>query len=472
MIKVYRRASIVLKPIEINIDNNELFVKTETDNYNRTTKKLKSDSDLKEPVDDLSKTPLIYFNNILIDGTKIKRLFLYNTEFLPRIEIEFEDPSTNILKDNYPLDNSIVSFYIDSKNDAFYSIRMDFKVISFDTIKKYNYKENVYFRIVGILNVDDFYKTEYESYIGTSYSVINEITKNIGLGFASNIENSNDQQVWINNAMYKIDFIKKIIEHSYISDKTFVFGFVDFYYNFNYIDIEKQLSEDISNQMTVIDSKLIKNDDKSSIVNLKLSNSPDFNNTEFKINKYTIENDSTSTNLNYGYRHKVIYFDSYENKIKKYLIDAITNDSENNIVLKDNSEEGDKLYNNMIKTSYLGKCSVNVHANYIHSKIHNSMNLDFLQKLKMTVELNKVNYALYRFQKINVELYDLSSIEKEKDLKRDVNEKNIYKTKLIERLSGEWLITGIKYIYDIERGENIQELTLVKRELTLNYKNK
>lgn len=43
--------------------------------------------------------------------------------------------------------------------------------------------------------------------------------------------------------------------------------------------------------------------------------------------------------------------------------------------------------------------------------------------------------------------------------------KRQFENKIIHKLSGEWLITGINFIFDRNSG-NYQEVTLIKRELT------
>ena len=84
--------------------------------------------------------------------------------------------------------------------------------------------------------------------------------------------------------------------------------------------------------------------------------------------------------------------------------------------------------------------------------------------------MGKPNYALYRFQKILIELYNFGKIEDEEEMdsQQDGTGQNQYDSKIIHRLSGEWLITAINLTFSRESG-NIQEITLVKRELTEEY---
>ncbi len=480
MIEILQRSTITTKAYELNYANNPDLKKQ----YEKVGKELpeKSDEDIQKNVDDLAKYPIVYLNNVMIESTNINKLYLYNDEFVPKLTLEFSDPTNKLIDENFPVDNSIISIFKDSSNTSFMGIKMDFKVTDFTIIKGTKKTEKITFIIDAIINVDDFYFNDFESYKGTSFDVLKTICTNMGLGFATNITNTNDEQVWINPSNYKIEFLTDIIDGSYISDDTYLFGYLDFYYNFNYVDIEKQLSEDISEQKTLLENKQMLLDGKETEVPLILTNHPDKDNTNLKIDKYTIVNSSTNVNLTYGYKHIVNYYNKTNDEIKNYAIDSISNnDDSNKIIMKGNDIESDDLYNNMSINTWIGKIDTdNAHENYLHSMLQNKMNLQFLQKLKMKVRLQKMNFGLYRFQKVNVELYNLGkTVDKtnanEIDVNKQDNRENNSKKEIdkfeetiINKLSGEWLIIAINFIYDKSQG-NIQEITLVKRELTDKY---
>lgn len=479
MIEIKNRASIVTKDFTLNYANNPELEQR----YKKETGQdlpAKNDEDIQRQTDDLSKYPVVYLNDVMIESQNISKLILYNDRFVPKLTIEFSDPTNNLLDDKFPSDNSIISVFKDSTNSSFMGIKIDFKVTDFTIIKGAKNNDQITYAIDGSLNVDELYINDYESYEGTSYDVIKKISTDIGLGFASNITNTNDKMIWINPSNYRKEFLRDIVDASYISDDTYLFGYIDFYYNFNYIDIEKQMTDDISEQKNLIEnSQLIKNDQETE-TSLILTNHPDKDSTNLKIDKYTIENSSTNINLTYGYRHNIEYYNKSNDEIKSYNIDSISDEGDNKIVMKGNDTENDFLYNNMVVNTWMGKLDMdNSHENYLHSMLQNKMNLKFLQKLKMKVRMNRINYGLYRFQKVQVELYNLGkwNAEKTKDPnakssieKNNTNqqEPDTFKENIIHKLSGEWLITAINIIYDRKEG-NIQEITLVKRELTEKY---
>jgi len=315
----------------------------------------------------------------------------------------------------------------------------------------------------------------FESFKGDSYKVLKKLSLEMGLGFASNINTTNDDMVWVNNANYRIEFMKDIVERSYIDDDTFLFGYLDYYYNFNFVDIEKQLKDDISEQMNMLDRQQVSKDEKENITPLILSNNPDQSSSNTKIDKYTLVNTSTKINLEYGYRHVATYYNKIDDEIKRYALDSITDDNDNSIVLKGLPGENNGLFDNMKNGTWMGKLDTdNVHENYLHTIVQNKLNLKFLQKLKMKVKMNKVNYGLYRFQKVAVELYNMGKTPNndtsgQEPAKTPVDAAKQHDDMIINKLSGEWLITSINITYSKKDG-NSQELTLVKRELTEEYK--
>ena len=278
--------------------------------------------------------------------------------------------------------------------------------------------------------------------------------------------------VWINPYFYKIEFMNEIVKKSYLSDETYLFGYIDFFYNFNYVDIEKQLQDDISEQINITDDEQLAKDEKPKEIPLILSNNPDKSNSNLFINKYTIDDESTSINLNLGYRYYSLNYNKSDATINRQLLDSISDAGNiDNIVLKDNTEDS-FMYENHIGGEWSGKMDIdNVHENFLHTTIQNKNNLKFLQKLKMTIKMERPNYGLYRFQKVLLELYNLNKLNNKDDDNKKVSDMDMagqYDDKIIHKFSGEWLITAINFLFNKADG-NYQEITLVKRELTKEY---
>jgi hypothetical protein len=110
----------------------------------------------------------------------------------------------------------------------------------------------------------------------------------------------------------------------------------------------------------------------------------------------------------------------------------------------------------------------NVHKYFLYAYKNNERNLSFLEKLKMKISLSSPNYNLYRFQKVEVNLFKVNDIANQDDVKDDSKTGTSQEERTLnQRLSGEWLIIAITYNYGEGDGFS-QEITLVKRELGFN----
>ncbi len=410
----------------------------------------------------MGKLPYLFIPNpesdgggLPLDHNDILKMKLYNDGFLPRLDVIFRDPLNKVITDLYPTDKSFISFFKKSESDLLMPIRIDFIINNFRAIKERegDNTEKIYSLTSELLfnNI-----TENVAYKGTSFAVLQSLAQKSKLGFASNIDNTEDEMIWINTGMYISEFIQDTTKNSYKSDETFMVSFIDLYYNLNYIDIEKQLAENSWNEKSVAEYLVLV--DEENIHSLVLSNHPNFLGTNLYIDKYNLDNTARFVNFEIGYQSKILYYDKTDIEVVNDELDIITNE-ENKIVLKNfKKEENYRQYN-------LGKQDQdNVHKKFLYSRKLNENNLDYLQKVKMNIILNIPNMSLYRFQNVQLVLFEQFSFTDS-----DIKEKKASdKYKINDKLSGEWLITGINYIYDIRTGFS-QEITLAKRELTKIY---
>jgi len=422
------------------------------------------------------KYPFISYKGMPIESDSISKLKLYNNKFLPYLEMVFVDKTGRIQDDYFPLDDSIISLFLRSHTVKKLPIRMDFKITSFSMSKKTDY-ENQEYTVGAELNIDGLYIRNWESYKGSSFNVLKTISKELELGFVTNIDDTSDDMTWININNSKSEFIRNITEHSYKSDETFMWSYVDFYYNLNYVEIETQLKEDISRQGNVMAESYVQGEGIDTVQSLTLTNNPDANNpnSNLFIKNYVLLNDTTALNIDLGYKHRIHYYDQTNTNYNSTFLDSISDtDNNSSIVLKGNPERPDsKFSNNVFNQTYLGKMDTdNVHKNYLYAYNQNLNNIKFLQKIKMVVVLNQANFNLYRFQKVNVVLYKMSQImQGDEEQTQNLDNSQLDKAgernwKINDRLSGEWLITGINMTFDKDNG-SVQEVTMIKRELSL-----
>jgi hypothetical protein len=92
-----------------------------------------------------------------------------------------------------------------------------------------------------------------------------------------------------------------------------------------------------------------------------------------------------------------------------------------------------------------------MHPNYNYADFLNNRNLQELEKITVIANLPNPNFSLYVFQKIKVVFINLTS--------------DAFNSILNERLTGNYLITNIKFEYS--SGRMIQIIHLSRRDLTL-----
>ena len=452
MIKVLERPSITLQRMVIDyLEFNE-------------------DSLADEYALDIGRYPYIQIGNLVIQTDYTTKIVLHNDQFLPKIEIFFEEPTMKLIDGLFPLDDEIVSLFIQSSSESLMPVRMDFKITEFNVARL---DSRINYVLVGLLNVDFLYYQDAYLYSDTSFNVLRKIAKKSNLGFATNIDDTDDFMSWINANDSNMEFIQDVVKYSYRSDDSFMLSYIDFYYNLNYVDIETELDEDISETKAIFFGSNFFKDKKDITTNLILTNHPNVINSNMYIAKYNIVNNSTAVNLDIGYRKYITYFDKTGNIRYEHIIDSLSTSEENNAILKGRTGELSQIFKNSINYKYLGTIDTdNVHPNYLYAKVQNEQNLDFFQKVRMKITLKSMNFNLYRFQKVKIELYKLEelnmdevpNIEENTEGKRSIDwDKN----RLNQRLSGEWLITAINYTFN-KHGGFLQEVTLARRELGFN----
>ena len=395
---------------------------------------------------------------LIIDNNYVISMNLHNDEFYPYIELTFKDPTGFIGNRLHPDDNTTLTFYKKSQSDIVMPVHMDFAVSDFRIVKnKVNTEEKIY-HMVALLKIENDI-TENVAYKGTSFNVLQQISKNMQLGFASNLNDTDDEMTWINPGLYCTKFLSEITNNSYSTDDSFLISYIDLYYNINYIDIEKQLNGDTFVHKSIGHTKIVNG--KESVTNLLITNHPNMRGSNMFIDKYIIDNDSRRVNLNIGYNSNIYHYNKTEDSAFMNKLDTITNPTNDPFKMSMKSLNPESN----IKKYYMGKLDEdNVHTNFLYAKKQNENNIDFLQKIRMNIILTNSNMSIYRFQHIELIIYELGVISNE-SLVGDEEKTDSYR--INEKLSGDWLITGINYLY--LNGAVSQEITLVKRELNIEY---
>jgi hypothetical protein len=390
-------------------------------------------------------TPFLSIGGSQINDRDIISFSLYHEGMIPKVDILFRDTNGMISKQP-PRDDTKFDIFLNSRSVNLKCIHLIFKIEEFGRMEAGQYS------LSGTLDVSDLYRNKFKVRRGTSFEVLREICKDLKIGFNSNIENTTDTMPWRNVGDKEYKFMEDIIKHSYISEESFMAGYIDFYYCFNYVDIEKEMKRDITNDVGIdtggIDKPGEKDADK--IKSLKLTSEKGQQTSSMYFSKKAERNESTKISMEQGYRTRTKFYDTVKKMFLVFDVDSTTSDGSKSHILK--GSEGDKeSFDNNYVTKYHGKIDTdNVHKNHNYAVTQNKINLDNMMKNQMDISLPNPNFNLYRFQKIQVFLMkDAATVAAPETIQW--------------RYSGEWMIASIKYTF--LNGTLSQEITLARKEM-------
>lgn len=392
--------------------------------------------------------PFVSYNGIQIEPKYIRSFGMSVQELLPTVNITFEDQWGLMADRGAPLDDSKITVFISSRSPALKSIFMRFKITSFSNTGNT-------FILTGISDINKMFTSKFESYSNmTSFECLQEFAKSAGLGFNSNVTGSNDKMTWINPAKSGREFIKDVISKSYRNDSSFIWCYIDPYYNLNYIDVEEALKIDIKSDIGIHTLGLNNVDgfkDDNKIIDLILTNDKSMSSSNHYFESWSLINNSTSISLKKGYLNTVKFYDINALNFLIFDIDSITSEGDKTIIMKANPQD-EEFFREHVTTTYVGKLDTsNMHKNYNYSVVQNKQNIEDVQKIGIKLNMTSPNFNLYRFQKVRVVISNKGSTPTHGLLNN--------------RLTGEWMIIDITYSQ--MDGKFRQNLTLVKRELEL-----
>lgn len=401
-----------------------------------------------EILQSLGNFPFVWYNSYQIEVNDIQFFQLYISNNIPTLKLSFKD-TLNLMRDKaFPLDDSKIQIFLNPRSDQLHPIFLQFKIVKFSF-------DGPNLLIDGVIDVNQLYTKRFKSYSNmSSYKLFMEFCKEVGMGFNTNIDNTNDIMTWINTGQRNLDFLNSVIDSSYLSDQTFLLYYIDYYYNINYIDIEKELNRNIKEELGVANTgieEIAKIDDKEKVSRLWITNDYSMQNSNSYFSKYRVINNSTKISIQEGYLSKVKFYDELSKDFLIFDIDSITSRGDKSIILK-GAPQDDSFFTENTQIIYAGKLDTdNMHSNYQYSSIQNNRNISELQKVCIEVEMGTPNYNLYKFQK----LYVLISNQASTPSASQIN----------NRLSGEWFIIDIKFMFDGRKYSQI--LRLIKKELDL-----
>lgn len=331
--------------------------------------------------------------------------------------------------------------------------------------------------------------------ISKSYSKLNskealkKICENIGLGFAENESSPNDKMTWINTNLSTLQFMQNIAKHAYQDDDAFFMAFIDKYYYLNYIEVNRQLKVEDAQQTFLTsanplasginqkmkDDGIKKQLEEETMMNY-LTTEIEYSDKANYIASLNLISDQGEIIKKQGYKKNIFYYDHLKaaqapnEKFKDFFmtpLKSIDRGQDNHLVPDEQS-----LAENRIK-KWMNIDYGNNHPEWNAARLLNSHNLKELEKIKLKVALNNINFQVIRGFTIPVYV---SIQQAEKTLKATPNSKDqkvkdqndnpdLRKQTPDEQLTGYYYVSGAKYHYDKSHPNGLYtELFLARRE--------
>lgn len=448
--------------------------------------------------------PLVKINGYVFQQDEVISLNLKLVGKYPELTASLKDSQGVFTVAQFPRDGDILSLRIKvDSNGTYKDIRMDFHILEFRAPATTSDKavgENT-FNLRAIAKLPGLYSEECKSYgRATSYDHLIQISRDLQLGFATNISQTNDEMVRLCAYQSKLSLLDETVTHSYVSDDSFQTYCIDPYYYVNFVDLQKvfnateevELDEFIS--ATRFDERKTDSDEGSgkNVAELLLTNNHNMGGSATHFDKYSLVNNSTRIALENGYKRTLQYFDLNEEggKLLEFTTESLVSSTikGNEEALKGASTSKNDEYQTHVKHKYIGlqHSSDNVHLNWSYGFINNHQNLVELEKMKLVIELDTTNPAIYRYMKIPVMIYNYArtadaATREENALKKEngfenqsekqladrnetTTEENTYDSAftLDEFLSAYYVVMGIEYTFS--QGSMKQKLHLSRRE--------
>jgi len=424
-----------------------------------------------------SLSPIVKINNFVLNATYLTDFSIDCTGFVPTCNLSFYDITEQFTEVNYPKDGDLMKVYIGTggKEETWKPIRIDFQILS---VSNYNDEGVTVFDISGEMEIPGLELDKCEVFKDkTSFDACREIAKNLKLGFASNVQGSDDAQIWINNYTTESKFMSKIIQHAYVDENSFVTAYIDPYYYLTYVECNN-IVNDADN-----DSRGIEELDKIKYVSDSINMDPELKDTEENIAPDFITNSNIYSASNIGIAAygpvnncgsivqsigKKIYTRYWDDNEEEYRVEFITPfiSEGQNLKQMTQSENNEKSVKENTKKVTMRAQTDNMHKNYNYAEICNMMNLNEIDKYGLDVKLAGFNPEIVRFQKKYVAIYTKSPFVKtdiDKNEKLAENDEEQIDAEINKVLSGFYTVTGITY--ELEEGYLTTNLNLRKRAI-------
>jgi hypothetical protein len=319
---------------------------------------------------------------------------------IPRLELMIQDNGS--LNEIFPLkDNTIISVEIGKNKDSNHMVA-DFIVDNFSCDILMGQSSNVFTITAFLNNKNLFFPVKTRAFNNNSLEILKKLASEIGWSAVSKINSSNDKMKFLQINQNNLDFIKHVLERSYIpNDLMFAYA-------------------ETSNKFTITSLKTAIKSEKFKICRYDLKNAA-ADSFESKADEQTLWSNGFKHESLMGWLLKTSGYGlaaSYYNLKKSVSISS-------KIDSHDLTEISSQNFNgNMTDSVNFGTLTENMHKNYYLAKIQNRQLLGSQFTNLLTTKINPLG---------EVSLMDLVNFT--------MNSINV--TQINRIFSGEYLITGI-----------------------------
>lgn len=336
-------------------------------------------------------TPLVRVNDIVIDIDSVLYFELDGKGRLPKLELTILDKS-DIIKglQNPGTDNEVRIQILPRLENAYKKIDMTFY------IKHCDNDDNVLY-LSCIYKIPNLYNNRVKCFGElSSYEFFEKVANECQLGFATNVESTNDKRYLYcayesyNELMEKTistsgDDLQNPILYDYWIDYWNNINFVNIYERFNSVDKDEDMMIYV-NSLDMDLSQTSKDEENYTKMVATLSNDPRHQDMELSINQYdTIVN-------------------SYQNSDKVFSVYNMGNDEHKDFFFQDKNQ----LKDIFLKYEYVGENYRDY--NYLLASSYRELLLNKMKSEIIEVSLKSPLLQLIRGGKVNIMWYDTNNI--------------------------------------------------------------
>ena len=439
---------------------------------------------------------MVSINNYVFTDYDIVSMVIDCNGVLPMLDITLTDSLGVFNIDTFPRDGDVINIRIGTLEKTTYKdIRIDFDIIYAQAPPQKSNLKGAKYTFMGRIKVPGLFSEDCKSYgVGTSINHIESIANDLKLGVATNIDSSDDSMHLVIPFNSRFDTLDDLVRHSYIDENSFQTYCIDPYYYINYVNLNLLMDSEetfetmiMAYELELADMPTLPNADSANQLKtqLVLTNHVRNAGTNLSIEKHSIKNNAGAFLKKNGYKRVLQYFENDSDEgLVSHNIEPLSGKNMRDIEEPMRGRRDEDRYKNEIKYKYVGRKSgdpdtANTHLNYEYAAIHNSQNMDEVNKMSLDIELATFNPAIHRFHKIPVIIYTNESAKMGADNSvKEKKEKDGFETTVRDKeapvnpgeyvvdefLSGYYVVGGIEYYYKAGFQSVKQRVNLLRRE--------